>query len=243
MNDRNRTMAETAYVLHAQPYKETSLLIEVFAQDAGRIAMVARGARRPRSAMRGVLLAFHPLSLGWFGKGEVRTLASAEWLGGQPFLQGEALLCGYYLNELLIRLLPREDPHERLFAHYQGALASLAQKGSVSPVLRAFEKALLTELGYALAVEGGGRVNIDSRALYRYDPERGAVAVEDADEFEAATRFPVIHGSTLLDIGNDDFADPQTLNEAKSLMRSLINYRLDNEPLRSRRVYRELLDL
>lgn len=243
MDERNRAMDETAYVLHAQPYKETSLLIEVFARDFGRIAMVARGARRPRSALRGVLLAFHPLSLGWFGKGEVRTLARAEWLGGQPFLQGEALLCGYYLNELLIRLLPREDPHERLFVHYQETLATLAQNGSVSPVLRAFEKALLAELGYALAVEGEGRVRIKAAALYRYDPERGAVAAEDAQENESATRFPVIHGSTLLDIGRGDFGNPQTLNEAKSLMRSLINYRLANEPLRSRRVYRELLDL
>lgn len=236
-------MAETAYVLHAQPYKETSLLIEVFAQDFGRIAMVARGARRPRSELRGVLLAFHPLSLGWFGKGEVRTLARAEWLGGQPFLKGEALLCGYYLNELLIRLLPREDPHERLFAHYQATLANLAQAGSVSPVLRAFEKALLSELGYALAVEGNGRLSVNANALYRYDPERGAVSAEDAPEHVAAARFPLIHGSTLIDIGKDDFSDLQTLNEAKSLMRSLINYRLENEPLRSRRVYRELLDL
>lgn len=243
MSDRNHAMAETAYVLHAQPYKETSLLIEVFARDFGRIAMVARGARRPRSALRGVLLAFHPLSMGWFGKGEVRTLARAEWLGGQPFLQGEALLCGYYLNELLIRLLPREDSHDGLFAHYQAALANLAQNASVSPVLRAFEKALLAELGYALTMEGKGRVKIQAAALYRYDPERGAVPAEEGEEYEPATRFPVIHGSTLLDIGDDDFTDPQTLNEAKSLMRSLINYRLDNEPLRSRRVYRELLDL
>lgn len=82
--------------------------------------MVARGARRPRSALRGVLLAFHPLSLGWFGKGEVRTLSRAEWLGGQAFLQGEALLCGYYLNELLMRLLQREDPHERLLRSLSG---------------------------------------------------------------------------------------------------------------------------
>ena len=243
MNERHRAMAETAYILHSQPYKETSLLIEVFTQDFGRIAMVARGARRPRSALRGVLLAFHPLSLGWFGKGEVRTLSRAEWLGGQAFLQGEALLCGYYLNELLIRLLQREDPHERLFGHYQEALSDLAQRKPAEPLLRAFEKALLAELGYALSMEGEGRTGINPLALYRYDPERGAVPAETADEYSTVAPFPVIHGSTLLDIGRNDFGNQQTLNEAKSLMRSLLDYRLDNEPLRSRRVYRELLDL
>ena len=88
--------------------------------------MVARGARRPRSAMRGVLLSFQPVQLGWYGKGEVRTLTRAEWVGGQPLLQGEALLCGFYLNELLLRLLPREDPHEALFERYGEALRRLA---------------------------------------------------------------------------------------------------------------------
>src|SRR4051812_36280755 len=128
--ERQRGSAEAAYVLHAQAWRETSLLLDVFTEPQGRMLMVARGARRPRSALRGILLAFHPLALGWFGKGEVRTLTRAEWLGGQAFLRGEALLCGYYLNELLLRLLPREDPHERLFARYQEALAALASNHS-----------------------------------------------------------------------------------------------------------------
>jgi DNA repair protein RecO (recombination protein O) len=240
--ERNAGSADAAYVLHAQPHKETSLLVETFTRPHGRVAMVARGARRPRSALRGVLLAFHPLSLGWFGKGEVRTLTRAEWLGGQAFLRGRALLCGYYLNELLLRLLPREDAHERLFAHYQDALAALARAGDPAPVLRAFEKALLAELGYALSL-GGTAAAVDPAGLYCYDPEHGPVAADEPRGRALAARVPVVSGRTLLDLGRDDYADARTLAEAKALMRSLINHRLDNEPLRSRRVYRELLNL
>src|SRR5689334_7971090 len=115
MTDRRSVTAERAYILHAQPYRETSLLLETFSRAHGKVAMVARGARRPRSLLRGVLLAFQPVSVAWFGKAEVRTLTTAEWLGGIPLLRGEALLCGYYLNELLLKLLPREDSHEALF--------------------------------------------------------------------------------------------------------------------------------
>src|SRR4051794_13373877 len=112
MNSPARQESREAFVLHTYPYRETSLIVEALTRSFGRIALLARGARRPRSAMRGVLLSFQPLALSWFGKGELRTMARAEWLGGQPLLQGEALLCGFYLNELLLRLLPREDAHE-----------------------------------------------------------------------------------------------------------------------------------
>src|SRR5687767_6433063 len=102
MTDNRRAQAEQAFVLHTYPYRETSLLLETFTRPFGRVTMIARGARRPRSALRGTLLSFQPLSLAWFGKGEVRTLLRAEWQGGQALLQGEALLCGFYLNELLM---------------------------------------------------------------------------------------------------------------------------------------------
>src|SRR5499427_10678215 len=111
MNERVRQESREAFVLHSYPYMETSLLVEAFTRAFGRVSMVARGARRPRSPLRGLLFAFQPIALSWFGKGELRTLARAEWQGGQPLLRGEGLLCGFYLNELLLRLLPREDPH------------------------------------------------------------------------------------------------------------------------------------
>ena len=132
--------------------------------------MVAKGARRPASALRGVLMAFQPLLVDWSGGGEVKTLARAEWQGGQPLLGGRALLCGYYLNELLIRLLPREDPHPALFEHYREALRRLSAGDDAQRVLRRFELALLQELGYgidlATEAESGQPVMADGRYVF-----------------------------------------------------------------------------
>lgn len=238
MSERERH--HQAFILHSQAYRETSLLLDVLSRDQGRISLVARGARRPRSALRGVLISFQPLTMSWFGKGEVRTLSRAEWTGGQPLLTGESLLCGFYLNELLQRLIPREDAHEALYDEYALALASLAVPGGHAPVLRRFEKALLRELGYAMSLErdgvsGGG---IDPAGTYTYDPERGPVRIGPD-----ATAQLRLAGSTLLDMARDDYSDPRTLAQAKALMRTLIGHRLDNRGLESRRIFRELQDL
>jgi DNA repair protein RecO (recombination protein O) len=155
-------------------------------------------------------------------------------------------LCGYYLNELLLKLLPREDSHESLFDAYQHAVRALANGGPSSPVLRAFEKALLSELGYAIAFhcDGGSGHNVEPHRNYAYYPDRGPVEVPPSVRSDdVADSRPILRGQTLLDIARDDYADPQTLSEAKSLMRALINHRLDYQPLNSRRVFRELLEL
>src|SRR6185369_902665 len=123
---KRRAELEPGYVLHAYPYKETSLIVEAFTRRHGRVGLLARGARRPRSAMRGVLLAFHPLRLSWSASAELGTLVSVEWGGGQKSLAGIGLMCGFYINELLLRLLPREDPHELLYDAYGSSLARLA---------------------------------------------------------------------------------------------------------------------
>src|SRR5262245_59786579 len=130
---------EPAFVLHAYPYRETSLIVEAFTETKGRVAMVARGAKRPRCELRGLLRGFQPLLLGWSGGGERKTLLHAEWRGGLPRLGGSALVCGFYLNELLLKLLPREDPHPRLYADYETALHDLAASAPQAPVLRRFE--------------------------------------------------------------------------------------------------------
>ena len=150
---KHRQENQPAFVLHSHPFRETSLVLEVFTRQHGRVALVARGARRPRSALRGLLMGFQPLTLSWFGKHELRTLHSAEWQGGQPQLQGRALLCGFYLNELLLNLMVRDDPHEQLFDYYQHTLQRLAHEKDHAAILRCFEKHLLQELGYALLLE------------------------------------------------------------------------------------------
>lgn len=239
MAERARQESREAFILHSYPYRETSLLLEVFARAFGRVSMVARAARSPRSPLRGVLLAFQPLALSWFGKGEVRTLARAEWIGGHPRLQGEALLCGFYLNELLLRLLPREDPHDALLGRYRDALQQLASRGDSAAALRSFERALLRELGYAVALErdSANGSAIDPAKSYRYDPERGPVEAGDV------ASESVVSGRTLLDMARDDYTDPVTQQQAKALMRTLLNHRLDYQPLKSRRIFRDLLAL
>jgi DNA repair protein RecO (recombination protein O) len=235
---RQRVDGAAAFLLHAYPYSETSLILEIFARDHGRLALLARGARRPRSALRGVLLAFQPLELGWFGGGEVKTLARAEWMGGVAFLRGEGLLLGYYLNELLLKLLPREDAHVALFDAYAEALAALAPGGIETAELRRFEKALLKELGYGLVLEreaGGNAVEADVR--YRYQVERGAVRESEAETGQ------VVSGKTLLDLAADDYADPRSLAESKQLMRHLLAHHLSGQQLQTRRVFIELQDV
>ncbi|HUX26580.1 MAG TPA: DNA repair protein RecO [Burkholderiales bacterium] len=238
MSARARQDNQPGYVLHTYAFRETSLVVEAFTRAHGRVAMVARGAKRPRSALRGSIMAFQPLELSWSGRGELRLLLRAEWQGGQQRLQGRALLCGFYLNELLLKLLPREDAHEQLFLDYQTALARLAAEPEPGAVLRRFEKALLRELGYALALEGASGVGIDPGKLYAYEPERGPVAVNGA-----AQAGLVLSGQTLLDIAHDEYSDPSTLQQAKALMRLLISHRLEQKPLNSRRIFEELRQL
>jgi DNA repair protein RecO (recombination protein O) len=230
---------QPAYVLHTYPYRETSLIVEVFSRDFGRLPLMARGARRPKSAVRGLLLSFQPLSLSWFGKAELRTLHSAEWQGGQPLLQGTALICGFYLNELLLKLLHRDDPHEQLFLYYQETLQELARRADYAAVLRRFEMNLLKELGYALTLEH----DADSGALiepdryYRYVFERGPVrqkTVQNGVE---------LLGKTLLDMAADDYGDPVTLQQSKALMRALINHYLGEDTLHTRQILKDLQEL
>src|SRR5512143_3356112 len=171
----NRRDDQAAFVLHAYPYRETSLIVEAFTRDWGRVAMVARGAKRPRSELRGLLQGFQPLALSWFGAHELKTLAKAEWRGGLPLVGGAALWCGFYLNELVLKLLPREDPHPQLFADYEHALADLATGAEQATVLRRFEVALLAGLGYALPLlrEADTGAPIDPATRYHYAFDRG----------------------------------------------------------------------
>jgi DNA repair protein RecO (recombination protein O) len=252
MSGKQRIDGQRAYVLHTYPYSETSLIVDVFSRDHGRLPLLARGARRPRSALRGLLMAFQPLELGWFGGGEVKTLAKAEWQGGMPLLGGRCLLLGYYLNELLVKLLPREDAHPGLFDAYHAALAALANGSADAPELRRFEKSLLKELGYGLTLdrEAGSGEAIRADARYDFFLERGAVekvgaggtATNDhnGDRNDAE---PAFRGKTLLDMAADDYSDPQTRLESRTLMRQLIAHHLGGKPLQSRRVFMELQEL
>jgi DNA repair protein RecO (recombination protein O) len=240
VSQKQRVDQQPAFVLHTYPWRETSLIVETFSRDHGRVAMVAKGARRPLSALRGVLMAFQPLLIDWSGGGEVKTLVRAEWRGGQPLLTGRALMCGYYLNELMVRLTAREDAHPALFEAYADAIATLGRDAMPAPVLRRFELALLRELGYGvgLASEGDSGAPVDPLSDYVYIIERGPVKLPgDAGE------LPALSGRTLLDMAQDDFSRSETLAQSKNLLRMLINHYLGGQTLQSRRVLKELLEL
>ncbi|OFZ98560.1 MAG: DNA repair protein RecO [Betaproteobacteria bacterium RBG_19FT_COMBO_58_11] len=237
---KGRVDGQPAFALHTFPFRETSLIVEAFTRDHGRIALVARGARRPRSVMRGLLMAFQPIELGWFGQGEMRTLAKVEWVGGQPLLQAQALLLGYYMNELLLKLLPREDAHPALFQAYAEAVHALAIGEPSQASLRRFEKTLLKELGYGLTLDREAESGwpVEPQKRYAYVVERGPVLLGgDAREAESFS------GRALLAIAQDDFSDAETLAQCKQLMRTLIQHYLGGQRLSSRRVFMELQEL
>ncbi len=224
---------EAAFVLHSRPWRETSLIVDVLSRQHGRQGLVARGARRQNSGLKARLIPFQPLSLSWFGKGPLRTLHAAEWQGGGLMLRGHALMCGFYLNELLLRLLPEADAHEALFDRYVHTLDALDGGGDVEPILRRFELDLLSELGYAQPLgrlaDGGA---LEPGRRYGYRVGEGVVPL---GRDEAGYQ-----GKTLLDLARGDLSDPATLAEGKLLMRGLLAHYLGDKPLATRQL---LIDL
>lgn len=238
---------EPAFVLHAYPYRETSLIVEAFTAGFGRVPMVARGAKRPRSEIRGLLQAFQPLALSWAGGGELKTLVKAEWRGGLPLLGGSALLCGFYINELLLKLLAREDAHPGLFDDYAAALQALASESTgaaQAAVLRRFEVRLLAALGYGMQlghdVDGAA---IDPARAYHFAPDRGPRLVVAHVAQEPGAHPRIVRGATLLALGAGRFADAETASEAKHLMRDVLDHHLEERRIVSRRVVRDLVTL
>ncbi|MEJ8795114.1 DNA repair protein RecO [Trinickia caryophylli] len=235
-----RIAEQPAFVLHSYPYRETSLVIDVFSRDHGRVALVAKGAKRPHSALRGVLQTFQPLALSWSGKSEMRTLTGAEWVGGMLPLSGDALFSGFYVNELLVKFLAREDPHPPLFHHYVVTLTRLAHDEPAAQVLRSFERMLLRETGYAMSLARTvARKPVTAEGRYVFDPERG---VREAAP-ELPSHWPIVSGQTLLDMESDDYHRVQTVAQSKALMRFLLNIYLGGAPLATRQILIDLQNL
>ncbi len=262
---------DRAYVLHTYAYRETSLILQVWTEKHGRMGLVAKGARRPKSASRSLLVPFQPLEIEWFGRGELRTLKTAEPSAPATPLGGQALLSAFYLNELLLKLTTRDDPHEGLFRAYDEAITALrdlsrvipakagiqagppssrGRQEEIEPVLRRFELALLREIGFALELtrEAGTHAPIVAEREYLYVVERGAIpapALTTAGAGPEGRRSDAIRlaGLTLLDLERGRFEDPTTIAQAKALMRLLINHSLDGKELSTRTIVRDLQQL
>jgi DNA repair protein RecO (recombination protein O) len=233
---------QPAYVLHRRPYRETSLLVEAFTAEHGRVGLVAKGAKRGR--WQAVLQPFQPVLLSWSGRGELRTLTGAEPQGVVPALAGRTLFSGFYLNELLLKLLPREDAHPELFARYGESLAGLSTDEEWS--LRLFERDLLRALGYGLSLDydvSGEPLAPD--ALYDYLAEQGPVRVSEGrvNEPAAAARSTqlVVHGRSLLALGAGSAPNEGSLREIKRLLRAMLAIYLNGRVLESRALYRSAL--
>ena len=225
---------EACFILHARPYQETSQILEVLGAQHGRTGIVARGARRPTSRLRGVLQPFQPLRLSWAGRGSLYTLRGAEPASIEPPLDGVALMGAFYLNELILNLVRRGDPHPGLFVAYSHALAELRALADPEPALRRFEFQLLSEAGYGLNLEHDVQNDapLDPERSYEYRIEHGPVPSTGPGAYGAL----VFRGADLIAIGRGDLTTPGSLAAAKALLRSVLAHYLDGRALKTRQV-------
>jgi DNA repair protein RecO (recombination protein O) len=224
-----RVEQQPGFVLHARAWRETSLLLEILSRDHGRVGVVARGVRGARARTpRSVLQPLAPLLLGWSGQGELATLTHAE-AGAALSLSGESLMCALYLNELVTRLLPRNDPHPELFGDYTQTLARLAQAQPAAWTLRRFERDLLAHLGCGIVLdaEAESGAPLDPAGNYAYRPDAGPVP------WRGVSDGLRLRGSALLALAQDHAPDAQDLLALRRLMRALITHHLDGPGLRA----------
>jgi len=237
MSAQRRVQQQAAFILHHRPFRDSSQILDLISREHGKLAVVARGSRGARSRLKGVLRPFMPLSMSWVIKSDLGTLTGAEVRGAPLRLTGEALLAGYYVNELVLHFLHRHDPQPEIFDAYADTIETLATSGAaIAAILRQFEMALLRHSGYALNLdhEAGTSRDLGRAQNYDYRVEQGAVPVS-RDEGPL-----VFTGETLAAIAAQRFDDPAILRAANRLMREVIAYHLDGKELKSRKVLLEM---
>lgn len=233
-----RVAGEPGFILHSRPWSESSLLLDALTPRYGRVFLVAKGAKRPSSNLRGLLSAFSPVKLTWTGRAEAKILVKAEWMGTFLPLDGEALLSGFYMNELVLRMTEREDPTPGLFTAYAEGLSGLAlgaDAGERQAALRRFECALLRLSGWPLALEhaDGAAAFYVRDGLLEGIPE-GAAAPEGAALYPREAALAAVE---------EDFSTPAKRRAARDILREVIQHRLGARTLRTRRVLAELNQL
>jgi DNA repair protein RecO (recombination protein O) len=254
--NRARVLLQPAYVLHRRAFRDSSLLVELFTPQFGRVGVIARAARQASSQMAGALQPFRSLLVSWRGNGELPSLSAAEAEGATQWLTAQPLLGGFYLNELLMRLLHRYDPHPELYAVYhhtvqalggicRNATAAQDQPAAISTssvalecALRIFEKHLLEEIGYGLVLEYDVEQGqaIEAQQLYLYQLAHGPVPICAGAAVVAANRL-VIRGRSLLDLARGRLEDETSRREVKRLMRAALAEHLGERPVNSRRLF------
>jgi DNA repair protein RecO (recombination protein O) len=230
------TELHEACVLHRRSYRESSLLIEFFSERYGRIGAVAKGVTRRGNPVAALLQPFRPLLAAWSTRrGELVTLAQVEAAGEPYVVSGQAALCAFYLNELVLRALPRNDAHPELFARYRSALQRLAADPSAAePTLRIFEKHLLETAGYGVILDSDVETArpVDPERLYRYIPGHGPTLVQEGST--TPEEGIAVSGGTLVALDEEELGAPLHRTEAKRLLRALLRLHLGDKPLHSR---------
>lgn len=225
-----RVWLAPAYVLHQYAYRDTSRIVEVFTSDFGRLTLFARGANGPKSGLRGVLRPFQRMLVSWSGKGEACQLVSAEIDGVVTNLAPNRLMSGFYLNELLLKLTQRCDPHPEIFFSYASCVQALCDGEVEEPTLRRFEKRLLNDLGYGLELNVTGEgAPVERDGYYRF-------ALQSGPQPCVAESPGAVYGQSLADLQIESFDDPRSLRDAKRLLRAAIDACLDGRALKSRQV-------
>ena len=229
---------EPSYLLHQMPYSETSQIVRIFSQNYGRVDLIAKGSKRPKSKFRSFLQPFLPLQLSWSGKSQLKTLRQAE-IHGQYLtrIQGKHLLSAYYLNELILSFLRMEDPYQNLFALYASALHGFSESNPIEPILRQFEILMLSEIGYAInfETEALSQKPIEADLDYVFIAEQGFVSKRNHNSSPL-----VVKGQVIQAINQGNFSDQETLVCAKKILRWSIQYHLDGKELKSKKVFKAM---
>lgn len=233
-----RIQDQPAYILHHRAFRDTSQILDVFTPEYGRLSLMSRGSRGPKSRLKSILQPFRPLILSWSGKGEMPTLIGAEAQSVKTLtLTGKALPSAFYINELLVKLLHKHDVYEGVYHLYESVMRLLADKNEIEPVLRLFEKQLLEEIGFGLNLvinaDNGSDVLADIE--YAYYMEHGPV---DSSAIHDESYILKLPGKSLLDLNDNTLDSSQSLKDAKRLMRVILNYYLDGKPIKSRELFR-----
>ncbi len=237
MTDRESVQLEPAYLLHQRPYRNTSQLIDCLTRDYGLVALVAQGSKRPKGGQRAVLQPFLPLQISWLRRGDLGRLTHVELRPPVPELGGQTLLAGFYLNELLLRLVAKGDANAAAFSCYSQALADLAARANTSRVVRLFELRLLAALGYGLNLydDVGTDEPICAERRYIFEPECGArPAVGSADDS--------FWGHELISLRDEKLDDEESLRAAKRLLSQVLRIYLGERPLKTQSVLKDLVD-
>lgn len=233
-----RIQDQAAYILHRRAYGDTSQILELFSQNHGRITVVSKGSRAPKSRSKATLQSFIPLLVGWSGRGEMPTLTASEVTTHSPLkLHGNALPSAFYINELLMKLLHKHDVHEGVFELYKNTLISLQVPDALEKTLRIFEKNLLQLLGFGLNLVSDAETSeaVQSNLNYNYYVEHGPVL---AKPFSTDTVSLLVKGSSLLAFEEETLDSAEALKEIKSIMRYVLSYYMEGRPIKSRELFR-----